>query len=80
MAAQKKVRSLVKIGNSEGVVIPSQVLKAMGVGVGTRCEVRVIGPKTIQIQFVTDRDVAVMRSIAEFVTDYKKDLESLAEK
>ncbi len=75
---RNEVRSLVKIGNSEGVVIPSQILKAMGVSVGTRCEVRVIGPKTIQIQFVTDRDAAVMRSIAEFVTDYKKDLESLA--
>ena len=80
MVTQNEVRSLVRIGNSEGVILPSQVLKALGIPLGARCEVRVIGPKTIQIQFVTDRDATVLRSIAEFVTDYKKDLESLAKR
>lgn len=80
MVLQNEVRSVVRIGNSEGLILPSHILKAMGVSLGTRCEVRVVGPKTIQVQFVTNRDAAVLRSIAEFVTDYKDDLESLAKK
>lgn len=80
MVLQNEVRNIVRIGNSEGLILPSQILKAMGASGGTRCEVRIVGPKTIQIQFITDRDAAVLRSIAEFVTDYKEDLESLAKK
>ncbi|OGF52875.1 MAG: hypothetical protein A2Z21_04245 [Candidatus Fraserbacteria bacterium RBG_16_55_9] len=80
MAGGKGARNLVRIGNSEGVILPSHILRAMGVTPETRCEIRIVGPKTIQIQFVNDRDAAVIRSIAEFVTDYREDLQSLAKK
>lgn len=73
-------RNLVKIGNSKGIVIPKNILQGMNLPENASCEIRISGPRTLQLQFHEERDAKVLQAIQDFVTEYHEDLEALAKK
>jgi len=71
-------RNLVKIGNSRGVVIPKDILTGMNLPEEATCEIRITGPRTLQLKFLEERDVKVQQAIQDFVEKYQEDLEALS--
>jgi antitoxin component of MazEF toxin-antitoxin module len=73
-----ETKNLAQIGNSKGVIIPRDVLEAMQVPSTAQYRLRVVGPRTLEIQFLDDKDLTVIQSILEFTSEYREDLRALA--
>ena len=74
------IKKLTKIGNSYGVILPSEVLKLAGMEFDSELDVTVekegvlIRPR----KFQDKRDKRVMEAMARFIKKYRHDLKKLA--
>lgn len=74
------VKKLSKIGNSYGVILPNEILKATGFSPSDELEIEaqdnciILRPRFKN----TQGDKKVMQAMARFIKKYRRDLEKLA--
>ena len=75
------IKKLTKIGNSYGIILPTEVLKIAGMVPEGDCEIEVDGEGVLlKPHFKTTKtDQKIMESMARFIRKYRQDLKKLAE-
>lgn len=77
----KYKQKLTKIGNSAGIIIPSQLLESLGIRVGTSLYVEQVQDKLLIAKHDTNSISPEFLSIAESIADrYKEAFEELSKK
>lgn len=72
VVAEKKT---VRVGNSQGVVLPADMCEALGLSVGDRIQLVQQG-STIELRALPERDQALVSSLAELFEGYNGDYQA----
>lgn len=74
------IKKLTKIGNSYGVILPSDVLKMAGIEPLGECEIEVDKEGVLLRPHFkgSKKDERVMKAMARFMSKYRSDLKKLA--
>lgn len=71
------IKSISKIGNSLGVILPLEMIEELGISKKSR--IRLISENGfITIRPTEGREVKIMRAAAKYLQKYKKDFKKLA--
>ncbi|MBL7686275.1 MAG: hypothetical protein JNK65_09630 [Deltaproteobacteria bacterium] len=74
------VKKFTKIGNSWGVILPSEAFQALDLSPESECEIE-IKKNVVQLRphkKVSSKDEKVMKAMARFLKKYRDDLQRLA--